>query len=105
ILAPGVEVVVRVTVEVPFGFSATSEGFLVSARVDSDGGTRSYATIEARRRCLADIDRNEMLNVNDYLAFLNAFAAGSEDGDADANGQFDVNDFVTFVNAYAAGCS
>ncbi|MFN0133875.1 MAG: GC-type dockerin domain-anchored protein [Phycisphaerales bacterium] len=103
-IAPGAEVVVRVTTQVPYGFAAATQTALVSVRADSDGGTRSYSLIEIRRRCLADIDRSGVLNINDYVAFQNAYAAGSGDADVDANGELNINDFVVFINAYAAGC-
>ncbi|MBL9031034.1 MAG: hypothetical protein JNM80_04930 [Phycisphaerae bacterium] len=105
VLSPGAEAAVRVTTQVPFGFSSISTTALLTARSEADGATRAHTMLTVRRRCLADIDRNGTLSINDFVAFQNAFAAGSPDADADANGLLNVNDFVVFINAFAAGCS
>jgi YVTN family beta-propeller protein len=58
----------------------------------------------AHPTCRADIDRNCQLNVEDFAAMINAYAAGSPAADIDRNGQLNVEDFTAFINAYAAGC-
>ena len=55
--------------------------------------------------CLADVDGSGALNINDFAAFQNAFAAGDLRAcDFLGNGALDINDFIGFLNAYAAGC-
>jgi hypothetical protein len=55
--------------------------------------------------CLIDVDGSGALNINDFVAFQNAFAAGDLRAcDFLANGALDINDFIGFLNAYAAGC-
>jgi hypothetical protein len=57
-------------------------------------------------RCLADIDGSGSLNVEDFAAFINAYAAGDlRRVDIDGNGMLNVEDFAAFINAYAAGCA
>jgi hypothetical protein len=51
----------------------------------------------------SDIDNDGSRTVNDFVTFLNLFAAGNPAADADDNCLFNVNDFVTFLNLFAAG--
>ena len=58
--------------------------------------------------CYADFDDNGQLNVNDFAAFLNGFAAGSAQANCDQSTSppvLNVLDFSCFLNAFAAGCS
>jgi len=54
--------------------------------------------------CYADFDGNGALDLFDFLAFVNAFNAGSADADCDGNQGLDLFDFLCFVNAFNAGC-
>jgi hypothetical protein len=48
-----------------------------------------------------------ILNVNDYLCFLNSFAQGEPYANCDASTAsplLNVNDFLCFINSFAAGC-
>jgi hypothetical protein len=45
-----------------------------------------------------------VLNVNDFVCFQTAFAAGDPYADCDQTGTLNVNDFVCFQAAFAAGC-
>ncbi|MBL9032655.1 MAG: hypothetical protein JNM80_13245 [Phycisphaerae bacterium] len=51
----------------------------------------------------ADFDGNCLYNVNDFIAFNNAFAAMDPAADFDRSGSLNVNDFVAFLNAWGAG--
>ena len=61
--------------------------------------------------CYADCDGSSavpVLSVNDFVCFLNKFAAGDMYANCDGSTTspvLNVNDFQCFVNAYAAGCS
>jgi hypothetical protein len=58
--------------------------------------------------CYADIDDSGSLTANDFVAFLNAFAALAPIANCDlstGSPALTANDFACFVNAYAAGCS
>jgi hypothetical protein len=56
-------------------------------------------------RCYANCDNSASgLNVNDFICFQNAFAAGNRYADCDGSGAMDVNDFICFQNRYAGGC-
>jgi len=60
--------------------------------------------------CYANCDASTIspfLNVNDFLCFMNLFAAGDSRANCDSQTHFpslNVNDFVCFINAYGAGC-
>ncbi len=54
--------------------------------------------------CRADYDRNGELDIFDFLAFNNDFAAMNAKADFDGNGRFEIFDFLMFSNAYAVGC-
>ena len=60
--------------------------------------------------CYANCDGSisaPILNVNDFICFLNRFAAGDSYANCDASTivpTLNVNDFVCFMNSYAAGC-
>jgi hypothetical protein len=67
------------------------------------------------RTCYANCDNSTAeprLNVNDFICFMNRFAAvvrppgPSRDPYADCNqdGQFNIADFQCFINKFAAGC-
>lgn len=43
------------------------------------------------------------LNVNDYVCFMNRFAAGDAYSDCDRDGLHTVNDYLCFMNAFAQG--
>jgi subtilisin family serine protease len=54
--------------------------------------------------CAVDFNGDGLVNIQDFLAFLGAYAAGDMRCDFDANGSINVQDFLVFVAAYAAGC-
>jgi hypothetical protein len=51
----------------------------------------------------ADFNQDGVINVQDFLAFLAAYAAGNARCDFNADGQINVQDFLAFLSAYAAG--
>ncbi|MFN0133525.1 MAG: GC-type dockerin domain-anchored protein [Phycisphaerales bacterium] len=61
--------------------------------------------------CYANCDGSTatpILNVNDFICFQNAFAAGNVSANCDGSTTpptLNVNDFICFQNAFAAGCS
>lgn len=56
-------------------------------------------------RCLPDLSGNGAVTVDDFIMFMNAFAAEDlRKCDYSGNGLLDVSDFVFFMNAAAAGC-
>lgn len=57
--------------------------------------------------CYADYDDDGRVTVNDYIAFLNAFAAGQPRSNCDGSTEppiLNINDFICFANAAAGGC-
>ncbi|MFN0132528.1 MAG: M14 family zinc carboxypeptidase [Phycisphaerales bacterium] len=57
----------------------------------------------ARYPFRADFDGNCLYNINDFIAFNNAFAALDPAADFDQSGSLNVNDFMAFLNAWGAG--
>lgn len=54
--------------------------------------------------CPADFDGNGTVEVQDFLAFLNAYASGEARADVNADGDVNVQDFLAFLSLYAAAC-
>jgi hypothetical protein len=54
--------------------------------------------------CYADFDGSGVLDLFDFLAFVNAFNAPDEGADCAEDGVLDFFDFLCFTNAFNAGC-
>jgi hypothetical protein len=70
-------------------------------------GTRLPAvriTLEGDPPCYPDCDENQVLNVDDFICFINAFAQSDPYADCDGNTLFNVDDFICFINEFAQGC-
>jgi hypothetical protein len=54
--------------------------------------------------CRVDFNGDGNVNIQDFLAFLSAFAGGSAQADFNGDAQVNIQDFLGFLQAYAAGC-
>ncbi len=54
--------------------------------------------------CLPDWNGDSAVNTQDFLAFLNDWAAQDPRADLNNDGQVNTLDFIIFLNAWAAGC-
>ena len=54
--------------------------------------------------CLPDFDDSGALDLFDFLAYQNTFAAGDMRADLDKNRRLDIFDFLIFQTAFALGC-
>jgi probable HAF family extracellular repeat protein len=54
--------------------------------------------------CRADFNGDAAVNVQDFFAFLGAFANGDARADLDRSGVVNLGDFVAYLNAFALGC-
>jgi hypothetical protein len=54
--------------------------------------------------CQPDVNGDGLVNVQDFLAYLQLYAAADPRADFDNNGQVNVQDFLAFLQAFAAGC-
>jgi hypothetical protein len=61
-------------------------------------GTNPCAT------CRADINGDGTVNVSDFLAFLQLYAAGDPRADMNGSGSVNVQDFLAYLQLFAAGC-
>jgi hypothetical protein len=61
-------------------------------------------TVVDEQPCYADFTGDGVLDLFDFLGYVNAFNAGEGGADCDGNGVLDLFDFLCFVNAFNAGC-
>ncbi len=54
--------------------------------------------------CYADFTADGVLDLFDFLAYVNAFNAGEDGADCDGDDELTLFDFLCFVNAFNAGC-
>jgi hypothetical protein len=54
--------------------------------------------------CVADFNGDGTANVQDFLAYLQAFSAGEDRADINDDGVINVQDFLSYLQAFAAGC-
>lgn len=65
----------------------------------------SSGLFTARIRCLPDLSNNGAIQVDDFIHFLNEYQVGNlRQCDFDGSGILNINDFIAFQNAVAAGC-
>lgn len=90
-----------------YGFSVSLRGYsaIVGAYLDdelwADSGS-AYVLDEIT--CIADFNRDGVVNTLDVLAFLNAWNARELRADIDRDGTIDTRDVLSFLNAWTAGC-
>ncbi|MFN0131453.1 MAG: GC-type dockerin domain-anchored protein [Phycisphaerales bacterium] len=78
---------------------------LATGKLEAFLWTRSVASL-----CYANCDGSSappLLNVADFICFLNRFAAGDTYANCDGSVTppiLNVADFICFLNAFAAGC-
>ncbi len=56
------------------------------------------------QQCLADFTCDDMVNTNDFFAFLAAYQAQDARADLTGDGNIDTNDFFEFLSLYQQGC-
>jgi hypothetical protein len=71
---------------------------------DQQGKVLAFAAGETCPECYPDLDGNGLLDLFDFLTFVNLFNIGSGFADCDQNGGLDLFDFLCFVNAFNEGC-
>jgi hypothetical protein len=106
----------EIWLDTPFGTERRPDGPAAGEPVGSWGGAPNPggaytiflngACYIGGATCYPDCDQSHSLNVNDFVCFQGAFAAGNLNlADCDHNTALNVNDFVCFQSAFAAGCS
>jgi len=70
------------------------------------GGLAVFAEgrMEATRVCLADIDGNGVLNLDDILLYADAFVSGGDAADMNKDGVLNLDDIITFAGSFTGGC-
>lgn len=64
----------------------------------------AYAFNVGGARCAADLTEDGVVNTQDFLFFLNAWAAHDPIADWDGNDIIDTRDFIAYLNDWVAGC-
>jgi hypothetical protein len=54
--------------------------------------------------CPADFDGDGLVDIRDFIAFLNLWAAADAGADWDLNGVVDSRDFIGYLDAWSTGC-
>lgn len=92
------------------GIIALSHGGQVNFTVGGEGAVAA-TIIEGSPACYANCDRSSevpILNANDFVCFLGAFAAGLSFANCDGSDiepVLSANDFLCFLNAFVVGCT
>jgi hypothetical protein len=77
-------------------------------RVQTPSGLSNTATVSltygTTSPCPVDVDRDGVLSVADFSAYLGFFATGSLQADMDGSCALNVADFTAFLLKFAAGC-
>ena len=84
---------------------------VVGRAVDTSTGFREAFRVRlASHGCYANCDNSDVypaLNINDFVCFLNRFAAGDPYANCDGSTSppvLNANDFQCFLNAFSQGC-
>lgn len=76
-------------------------------RADADlNGTIATADLEALNNfgCSADVNCDGVLDINDFLAYQDLFAAGDLSADMNGDGSLDIFDYTQFQTTFGLGC-
>jgi hypothetical protein len=93
-----------------FGGTLSSAGVQQIQCLDifSNGGDSMFIDdiklCEAAAGCYPDCDGSGMLDLFDFLCFVNEFNNGNPYADCDGSGTLDLFDFLCFVNEFNNGC-
>jgi probable HAF family extracellular repeat protein len=93
------------SLEQPTGISADGRTIVGNGRNPCGEYEPWIVRLDGPRRCAADFNCDDAVNVADFLAFLSAYAAGECRADRTHDGQINILDFLAFLHDYAAGCN
>jgi hypothetical protein len=89
------------------GATACGEDSL-TFRITTPSGQSNTATIRLVHGrgpgCIADFDGSGNANIDDFTAFINAYAAGDLRADLDGSCSLNIDDFTAFINWWGFGC-
>jgi hypothetical protein len=82
-----------------------SQGQAYLIRIGGFVALRGSGTLTlAGPSCRADVNGDGAVNISDFLAFLQLYAAGDPRADINGTGGVNVQDFLAFLQLFAAGC-
>jgi hypothetical protein len=84
----------------------SESGDLASLQLDQGGFPTVDNVLFARstRSCYPDFTGDGLLDLFDFLEFVNQFNAGDDNANCDQEGGLDLFDFLCYTNAFNAGC-
>lgn len=99
----------ELVVDVPESSTVAPPGFYMVFVIDDLGvpSMARYVRLSRSKVCPGDLDDNHVLDIFDFLAFQNLYAALDPRADLDQStgaGVFDIFDFLAFQNLFAQGC-
>ena len=86
------------------GAQAFSNSGDINGVQTSIDGTATLVAVGDVPACPGDFNGDGLVNTQDVLAFLNAWAAGDSSADCTGDGNINTQDVLCFLNAWAAGC-
>ncbi len=78
-------------------------GQRVLVRADFDDGTRGMFSVFIPV-CRADMNRDGVVDADDFFLYLQLFAAGDARADMNQDGVINADDFFEYLDLFAAGC-
>ncbi|MEO1008571.1 MAG: GC-type dockerin domain-anchored protein [Planctomycetota bacterium] len=87
-----------------YAFDIRPDGTLALESVRTLSDTIIYDGLAPVLPCVIDFEPDCVLDIFDFLAFLNLFTSGDPAADLDANGILNLFDFLAFQTRFAAGC-
>jgi T5SS/PEP-CTERM-associated repeat protein len=85
------------TVSGAFGIANLPAGFTISYEA-------GRVVVSIGDPCPADFNGDGVVNTQDFLSYLNAWAVGDLRADTDGNGTVNTIDFLSYLNLWVAGC-
>jgi hypothetical protein len=86
------------------GLFDVQEAYTLGAANASFIGEQPAIVYTAGTGCVADFNGDGAVDTQDFLAFLNAWAAGDLLADWNGDGTINTQDFLAYLNDWAAGC-
>lgn len=89
------------------GFSVAIDGSTIVAGAPDDhvyDDLSGSAYLFSTDACSPDLTGDGIVNTQDFIAFLNAWANGDPVADWNDDGVIDTRDFIAYLNAWATGC-
>jgi hypothetical protein len=92
------------TVELAFTFDTRDNIYNAFRGWQVDGIEWAITDVVCGDDCYADYNNDEVLDLFDFLAYVNSFTDGEDQADCTGEGDLDFFDFLCFSNEFNEGC-